>query len=103
VVTGSEDGKVFLYDLNTRKVVQKLTGHASGSTVISCSPHPQGRLLASAAITETDHTIILWSRETDKRPLTRTHTRSKQALAHQLTPYMLSIFLGTNDSVGYVR
>jgi COMPASS component SWD3 len=78
VVTGSEDGKVYLYNLHTKEVVQTLRGHGSGSTVIGCSPHPQGRLLASAAITETDHTIILWSRG-DRQTGTHTDTQPLQA------------------------
>lgn len=35
-MSGSEDGKVWLWDLQTREVVQVLEGHGGKSLIFSC-------------------------------------------------------------------
>jgi WD40 repeat protein len=55
VVTGSEDGEVFVYDIATEKVKKKLSGHVAPVRSVACST--KFEVLASAC-----ENIGLWSR-----------------------------------------
>ena len=66
IASGSEDGKVYLWDLNTKELLQRLEGHEG--IVVSVTCHPTDHMIASAAITQTKHTIILWRGEMQKVP-----------------------------------
>jgi COMPASS component SWD3 len=57
VVSGSEDSCVYLWDLQTRKIVQKLEGHAD--TVISVSCHPEQSIIASGSLGR-DKSVKIW-------------------------------------------
>ncbi|XP_020600208.1 transcription factor bHLH18-like [Phalaenopsis equestris] len=54
IVSGSEDNSIYLWDLQTRKIVQKLEGHTD--TVIAVSCHPSKNMIASGALTN-DRTV----------------------------------------------
>lgn len=60
VVSGSEDGKVYLWEVQGRKVVQTLGGHKDA--VLSLAVHPRGCVLASGGTSE-DGGIRLWCTE----------------------------------------
>ncbi len=55
VVSGSEDGCVFLWDLQTKAIIQKLPAHSDVVLAVSCHPHVS--IIATGSM---DHTITLW-------------------------------------------
>lgn len=57
VVSGSEDNKIFLWDIQTRNVAQIIEGHTA--TVLSVDAHPTLDMIASASA-EPDKSVRLW-------------------------------------------
>mmetsp|Transcript_9432 Transcript_9432/g.23672 ORF Transcript_9432/g.23672 Transcript_9432/m.23672 type:complete len:257 (+) Transcript_9432:515-1285(+) len=60
VVSGSEDGEIVVWDVQSRKVLQKLVGH--GDCVLSVDCHPMVPAIASGAM-EKDKTVKVWVQE----------------------------------------
>lgn len=58
IVSGSEDGKVYVYNLQTRAVKQALSGHADA--VLAVAAHDQLPLLASGGMSM-DKTVRFWT------------------------------------------
>jgi COMPASS component SWD3 len=58
VISGSEDGKVYLYDLQSRMVRQTLDGH-DGDAVLAVGAHDQLELIGSGGMTK-DKTVRFW-------------------------------------------
>ena len=61
IVSGSEDSCLYLWELQSRKIVQKLEGHTD--TVISVSCHPTENMIASGVLGN-DKTVRIWTHET---------------------------------------
>ena len=55
VVSGSEDGHILIWDLNTGEVVKKLVGH--NKAILSCDAHPFQQIIVSGSL---DKTIKIW-------------------------------------------
>ncbi|XP_068673004.1 WD repeat-containing protein 5-like isoform X1 [Montipora foliosa] len=55
VISGSEDGHIFIWDLNTGEVVEKLVGHTG--PVLTCDAHPSQQIIVSGSL---DKTIKIW-------------------------------------------
>lgn len=58
VISGSEDGKVYLFDLQTRMVRQTLDGHG-GDVVLAVAAHDTHELIGSGGMTK-DKTVRFW-------------------------------------------
>ncbi|KAJ3325896.1 WD repeat-containing protein 5 [Boothiomyces sp. JEL0866] len=57
IVSGSEDKLIYIWDLQSKEIVQTLQGHSD--TVITVACHPILNMIASGSI-ESDLTIKIW-------------------------------------------
>lgn len=58
IVSGSEDNCVYMWELNSRKLLQKLEGHTEPVMSVAC--HPTENLIASGSL---DKSIRIWAQE----------------------------------------
>lgn len=61
VISGSEDGKIYIWDIHSKSVIQVLDDHKA--TVLSTDSHPTKNLIASGGL-EPDHKVRIWSYDT---------------------------------------
>ncbi|WVQ68988.1 uncharacterized protein L199_007199 [Kwoniella botswanensis] len=57
IVAGSENGKIVIWDLQSKNVCQVLQGHLN--TVVAIAVHPNGRIIASGSL-EPEKSIRVW-------------------------------------------
>ena len=55
IVSGSEDNKIFLWDVSSKETLQRLTGHTD--TVLGVDAHPTEQAIVSCSL---DRTIRIW-------------------------------------------
>ncbi|CAB9524814.1 WD repeat-containing protein [Seminavis robusta] len=72
IVTGSETGKIILYDINSRKVHQVLEGHTDA--VLAVDAHESQELIASGGMTQ-DKTVQFWAPLGGSAGYTKRHKR----------------------------
>ena len=58
VVCGSEDGKVYMWDLQTKALLQTLDGHSDVVLGVSC--HPKRDMIASGGLDRDLRSIRVW-------------------------------------------
>lgn len=54
-MSGSEDSNIFLWDVSSKEILQKLRGHTN--TVLGVDTHPIEQAIVSCSL---DHTIRIW-------------------------------------------
>lgn len=62
IVSGSEEGTIFIWDVTSKKVLQRLEGHEG--VVLSVDTQPEGNWLVSGGL---DRTVRIW-RSDDSDP-----------------------------------
>ena len=62
IVTGSEAGKILLYDINSRKIHQVLGEGVHTDAILAVDAHDKQELLASGGMTK-DKTVQFWAPE----------------------------------------
>ena len=62
IASGSENGLIFIWDLQTKEILQTLAGHTD--VVLAVAAHPTNCVLASGAL-EKDKTVKIWSASND--------------------------------------
>lgn len=66
IVAGSEDGKAYLWDLQTKQLIQALEGHEA--TVLGVAAHPARELLATGGTDKDLRSIRIWENELRDAP-----------------------------------